>query len=202
MERREPIIEEEPPEPEPQPETASAGGVRPPGRVGGGLRDHEGGDEPPTRPGRPHWSDPGRFRTPIEDLNLSMRAYNCLRRYGLLTVGQIVRKSEEELLSIRNLGRRSYDELRERMDEFGILDAAHSLPVIVADAGAKADPSPPDVSRMPIEDLNLPMRTYSILRRANLRSLDQLRKAGEQRLRFLLGDVAYLELQGRLDQLP
>ena len=75
MERREPVIEEEHPEPEPQPETASAGGVRPPGRIGGGLRDDEGGgDEPPKPLGGSHWSDPNIHHMAIEDLNLSMRA--------------------------------------------------------------------------------------------------------------------------------
>jgi DNA-directed RNA polymerase subunit alpha len=66
---------------------------------------------------------PDRYNMPIEDLNLSMRAYNCLRRSGLMTVGQVLEKSEEELLALRNFGRKSYDELRERLDEMGLLAA-------------------------------------------------------------------------------
>jgi hypothetical protein len=62
---------------------------------------------------------------PIEDLNLSMRAYNCLRRSGLITIGQVLEKSEEELLALRNFGRKSYDELREKLDEMGLLPADH-----------------------------------------------------------------------------
>ena len=62
---------------------------------------------------------------PIEDLNLSMRAYNCLRRSGLITVGQVLEKSEEELLALRNFGRKSYDELREKLDEMGLLLLDH-----------------------------------------------------------------------------
>ena len=64
----------------------------------------------------------------IEDLNLSMRAYNCLRRSGLMTVGQVIEKGEEELLSLQNFGRKSYDELRERLDQLGILKASAPLP--------------------------------------------------------------------------
>ena len=60
---------------------------------------------------------------PIEDLNLSMRAYNCLRRSGLITIGQVLEKSEEELLALRNFGRKSYDELREKLDELDLLPA-------------------------------------------------------------------------------
>lgn len=66
---------------------------------------------------------PDRFNMPIEDLNLTMRAYNCLRRSGLMTVGQVLEKSEEELLALRNFGRKSYDELRVRLDELGLLSA-------------------------------------------------------------------------------
>jgi DNA-directed RNA polymerase subunit alpha len=64
---------------------------------------------------------PERYNMPIEDLNLSMRAYNCLRRSGLMTVGQVLEKGEEELLSLRNFGRKSYEELRDKLDELGLL---------------------------------------------------------------------------------
>jgi DNA-directed RNA polymerase subunit alpha len=63
-----------------------------------------------------------RYNTPIEELNLSVRAYNCLKRSGLMTVGQVLEKSEEELLALRNFGRKSYDELRDRLIEYGYID--------------------------------------------------------------------------------
>ncbi|MEO9254069.1 MAG: DNA-directed RNA polymerase subunit alpha, partial [Tepidiformaceae bacterium] len=62
---------------------------------------------------------PDRYNTPIEDLSLSVRAYNCLKRSGLMTVGQVLEKSEDELLALRNFGRKSYDELRDRLIELG-----------------------------------------------------------------------------------
>jgi len=65
---------------------------------------------------------PDRYNTPIEDLNLSVRAYNCLKRSGLMTVGQVLEKSEDELLSLRNFGRKSYDELRDKLVEMGFLE--------------------------------------------------------------------------------
>jgi len=68
---------------------------------------------------------PEKYNMQIEDLDLSMRAYNCLRRSGLMTVGQVLEKSEEELLALRNFGRKSYDELRERLDQLGLLAADH-----------------------------------------------------------------------------
>ena len=65
---------------------------------------------------------PDRYNTPIEDLNLSVRAYNCLKRSGLMTVGQVLEKSEDELLSLRNFGRKSYDELKDRLIELNFLE--------------------------------------------------------------------------------
>ncbi len=65
---------------------------------------------------------PDRYNTPIEELDLSVRAYNCLKRSGLMTVGQVLEKSEDELLALRNFGRKSYDELKDRLIEKGFLD--------------------------------------------------------------------------------
>jgi DNA-directed RNA polymerase subunit alpha len=55
------------------------------------------------------------YETPIEDLDLSVRAYNCLKRSGITKVGQILEMSEDDLLAVRNFGRKSLDELRERL---------------------------------------------------------------------------------------
>lgn len=64
---------------------------------------------------------PDKYNMPVEELNLSVRAYNCLKRSGLMTVGQVLEKSEDELLALRNFGRKSYDELRDKLAEMGLL---------------------------------------------------------------------------------
>jgi len=64
---------------------------------------------------------PDRYNTPIEELSLSVRAYNCLKRSGLMTVGQVIEKSEDELLALRNFGRKSYDELKSKLIQMGFL---------------------------------------------------------------------------------
>lgn len=71
---------------------------------------------------------PDRYNTPIEELNLSVRAYNCLKRSGLMTVGQVLEKSEDELLALRNFGRKSYDELKDKLIEMNFLDASALTP--------------------------------------------------------------------------
>ena len=64
---------------------------------------------------------PEAYNTSIELLNLSVRAYNCLKRSGLMTVGQILEKNEEELLALRNFGEKSYFELVDRLFEMGFI---------------------------------------------------------------------------------
>ncbi len=61
------------------------------------------------------------YDTPIEDLDLSVRAYNCLKRAGITKVGQVLEMSEDDLLGVRNFGRKSLDELRERLAGRGLL---------------------------------------------------------------------------------
>jgi DNA-directed RNA polymerase subunit alpha len=56
----------------------------------------------------------------IEELNLSVRSYNCLKREGVNTVGDLVTKSEAELLDIRNFGQKSIDEVKAKLDELGL----------------------------------------------------------------------------------
>src|SRR6266571_940342 len=56
----------------------------------------------------------------IEDLNLSVRSYNCLKREGVNTVGDLVQKSEAELMDIRNFGQKSIDEVKAKLDDLGL----------------------------------------------------------------------------------
>ena len=84
---------------------------------------------------------PDRYNTPIEDLSLSVRAYNCLKRSGLMTVGQVLEKSEDELLALRNFGRKSYDELRDRLIELGYVDGEAEGLVPITDAPKGAPPA-------------------------------------------------------------
>lgn len=82
---------------------------------------------------------PDRYNTPIEDLQLSVRAYNCLKRSGLMTVGQVLEKNEDELLGLRNFGRKSYDELRDKLIELGYVDGeAEGLQPIMEPRGGLA----------------------------------------------------------------
>jgi DNA-directed RNA polymerase subunit alpha len=57
---------------------------------------------------------------PIEELDLSVRSYNCLKREGIGSVGELRQKSEQDLLEIRNFGSKSIDEVKEKLAEMGL----------------------------------------------------------------------------------
>ena len=56
----------------------------------------------------------------IEDMELSIRSYNCLKRAQIHTVDDLTKKTEEELLKVRNLGRKSLDEIIAKLDSYGL----------------------------------------------------------------------------------
>jgi DNA-directed RNA polymerase subunit alpha len=62
----------------------------------------------------------GDLALPIEELSLSVRSYNCLKREGINTVGELVQRTEQELTDIRNFGQKSIDEVKSKLDELGL----------------------------------------------------------------------------------
>ncbi len=61
------------------------------------------------------------LETPIEDLDFSVRAYNCLKRDGIHTLQDLVNKSESEMMKIRNLGKKSLKEVLDKIRELGLV---------------------------------------------------------------------------------
>ncbi|RNL83827.1 DNA-directed RNA polymerase subunit alpha [Halostreptopolyspora alba] len=57
---------------------------------------------------------------PIEDLNLTVRSYNCLKREGIHSVGELVARSEQDLLDIRNFGAKSIEEVKQKLIDMGL----------------------------------------------------------------------------------
>jgi DNA-directed RNA polymerase subunit alpha len=56
----------------------------------------------------------------IEELDLSVRSYNCLKRAGINTVQELTQKTEEDMMKVRNLGRKSLEEVQEKLEELGL----------------------------------------------------------------------------------
>jgi DNA-directed RNA polymerase subunit alpha len=81
-----------------------------------------------------------KYNTPVEELDLSVRTINSLRRGGITTVGELLSKGEKELLSLRNFGQKSRQEVEERLRSLGMVlatdgkDKDQSQPVVDDDS--------------------------------------------------------------------
>ena len=60
------------------------------------------------------------LNTTIEDLDLSVRSFNCLKRAGISVVGDLVARTEEDMMKVRNLGRKSLEEVKKKLEEYGL----------------------------------------------------------------------------------
>ncbi len=56
----------------------------------------------------------------IEELDLSVRSYNCLKRAGINSVEELIQKTEEDMIKVRNLGRKSLEEVEQKLHELGL----------------------------------------------------------------------------------
>ena len=60
------------------------------------------------------------LETTIEELDLSVRSYNCLKRAGINTVQDLTARSENDMMKVRNLGRKSLEEVIAKLDGMGL----------------------------------------------------------------------------------
>lgn len=60
------------------------------------------------------------LETPIEELEFSVRSYNCLKRAGIHTVADVVNKTEQDMMKVRNLGKKSLDEVVKKIADLGL----------------------------------------------------------------------------------
>ena len=56
----------------------------------------------------------------IEEMELSVRSFNCLKRAGINSVQELTLKTEDDMIKIRNLGKKSLDEVRNKLEEMGL----------------------------------------------------------------------------------
>ena len=63
---------------------------------------------------------PGAPDARIEELDFSVRTYNCLKKANVLTIGDLLQISESELMQIRNFGKKSLTEVREKLSTLGL----------------------------------------------------------------------------------
>ena len=79
-----------------------------------------------------------KYNMPVEQLDLSVRTMNCLRRSNITTVGELIGKGTKELLKLRNFGQKSYQEIEDRLSNIGLsLNPKVEEPVVEAEEEPK-----------------------------------------------------------------
>ncbi len=84
-------------------------------RLVGGITEGEAASAGPADPEMARL-----LQTPIEELELSVRPYNCLKRAGIHTIGDLVQRTEEEIANVKNFGRKSLEEVTEKLAALGL----------------------------------------------------------------------------------
>ncbi len=153
------------------------------------------------------------LRTPINDFELSVRSRNCLAKMGVYTLGDLVKKTEAELLSYKNFGETSLLEIKEILKNKGLrLGMGHedllTTPLGEPEEPEMApeevpDPNSPDPSRRPVTELDLSVRSRRIVDLLKIRTIGDLANKTEAELLACpnFGQTSLNEIKTKLDEL-
>ncbi|MEZ5965886.1 MAG: DNA-directed RNA polymerase subunit alpha C-terminal domain-containing protein [Planctomycetota bacterium] len=153
------------------------------------------------------------LRTPINDFELSVRSRNCLAKMNIRTLGDLVKKTEPELLSYKNFGETSLNEIKEILRnkglrlgmtveelsgrDFGVPEAPQLSPE------EAPDPNSPDPARRPVTELDLSVRSRRIVDLLKIRTIGDLANKTEAELLACpnFGQTSLNEIKTKLDEL-
>ncbi|MDO4586596.1 MAG: DNA-directed RNA polymerase subunit alpha C-terminal domain-containing protein [Planctomycetia bacterium] len=122
---------------------------------------------------------------PVTDFELSVRSRNCLKTMGINTLGDLCRRSEQELLGSKNFGETSLDEIREMLTlkglKLGMFSTEKHTPEPVEEEELSAEEQ--SVLARPVSDLNLSVRARKCMNRLNIQTIGELvRRTAEELL--------------------
>ncbi|MGE3171223.1 MAG: DNA-directed RNA polymerase subunit alpha C-terminal domain-containing protein [Planctomycetota bacterium] len=153
------------------------------------------------------------LRTPINDFELSVRSRNCLAKMNIRTLGDLVKKTEAELLSYKNFGETSLAEIKEILKNKGLHLGMTSDELMSRDLGEavetvpvteeQPDPNSPDPTRRPITELDLSVRSRRIVDLLKIRTIGDLSGRTEAELLACpnFGQTSLNEIKTKLDEL-
>ena len=152
------------------------------------------------------------LRTPINDFELSVRSRNCLAKMNIRTLGDLVKKTEAELLSYKNFGETSLTEIKEILKNKGLRLGMTNDELMHRDLGEAeaapapqeevADPNSPDPARRPISELDLSVRSRRIVDLLKIRTIGDLADKTEAELLACpnFGQTSLNEIKTKLDE--
>lgn len=153
------------------------------------------------------------LRTPINDFELSVRSRNCLAKMNIRTLGDLVKKTEPELLSYKNFGETSLNEIKEILRNKGLRLGMTVEELSGRDFGAPEapqasaeeapDPNSPDPARRPVTELDLSVRSRRIVDLLKVRTIGDLSSKTEAELLACpnFGQTSLNEIKTKLDEL-
>lgn len=153
------------------------------------------------------------LRTPINDFELSVRSRNCLAKMNIRTLGDLVKKTEAELLSYKNFGETSLQEIKEILKNKSLHLGMTADELMSKDLGETAEPTvtpeempepnSPDPSRRPITELDLSVRSRRIVDLLKIRTIGDLAVKTEAELLACpnFGQTSLNEIKTKLDEL-
>lgn len=144
------------------------------------------------------------LRIPITDFELSVRARNCLNKMDIMTLGDLVKKTEAELLSYKNFGETSLNEIKEILASKGLRlgmareEAVASIAKVTSSRTYSADPT--DVTSKSISELKLSIRARRTVENLGCLTLGDIAQHSEDELLGMpnFGVTSLLELKNKL----
>lgn len=145
------------------------------------------------------------LRIPITDFELSVRARNCLSKMDIITLGDLVRQTEPELLSYKNFGETSLTEIKEILGSKGLrLGMAREEAVASISRTTPAAPTPEtdDVRSKPMSELKLSIRARRTVENLGCMTLGEIAAHSEEELLGMpnFGVTSLLELRNKLSE--
>ncbi len=153
------------------------------------------------------------LRTPINDFELSVRSRNCLSNMGIRSLGDLVNKSEAELLSFKNFGETSLMEIKEILRNKGLRLGMNQDEIMSKELGQTPDapvsseempdPNSPDPLRRPITELDLSVSCRRIVDLLKIKMIGDLSGRTEAELLSCpnFGQTSLNEIRTKLDEL-
>jgi DNA-directed RNA polymerase subunit alpha len=123
---------------------------------------------------------------PVSDFELSVRSRNCLQKMGIMTLGDLARTSEEEILASKNFGETSLVEIKEMLSSKGLTLGQLAQPAVVEEVEPEATVASADeqeIHGLPITDLNLSVRARKCTTKLGILTVgDLIRRTAEDLL--------------------
>jgi DNA-directed RNA polymerase subunit alpha len=151
------------------------------------------------------------LETPVADFELSVRARNCLKKMRIQTLGDLLRLREEELLSYKNFGETSLNEIRALLSRWGLslgqnpdeIDPATLVEVVKPAPQVPLAPGAEALLSKPVSELELTVRARRCLQRLNISIVRDLVSHTESELlaQRNFGVTSLNEIKGRLTEL-